>query len=129
MTDDPTLRVYHNVARDEADRPVGMLDGYQPGHAVALVARLTLRAPTDLDACDIAFRLFNVGDDPEFGPPDARAVEYRQRGNRSLSTGDVVAVNGRFYACARVGWTPIEPPRIDHTARYGTAPLDNESQS
>ncbi|HEY0697395.1 MAG TPA: hypothetical protein VGD43_06255 [Micromonospora sp.] len=39
------------------------------------------------------YRLFNVGHDPQFGTPDPRAVVYRERGNRSLSVGDVVALN------------------------------------
>jgi hypothetical protein len=107
--------VHHNVATDEQERPLGMLDGYAARHPTMLVATFTADEPADdLAACEQAFRLFNVGDDPEFGQPDLRAVDYRQRGNRSLSVGDVVEIRDdaghRYYACARTGWQPIAPP-------------------
>ncbi len=60
------------------------------------------------------FELFNVGEDPAFGPPHPRGVDYRRCGNRSLSVGDVVAVDGRFYACASTGWAALKDrPLID----------------
>ena len=122
------MRVYHNVARDAAGRPLGMLDGYAPDHPVALVAELHLPTTGD-DLADVAstlatvFHLFNVGDDPEFGTPDPRAVDYRLRGNRSLSVGDVVALGDQHFACARISWDPIDPPRIEPISVPGTSPL------
>lgn len=65
----------------------------------------------DLCVANHAWMLFNVGDDPEFGKPDPRAVDYRKRGNRSLSIGDVVAVEGRFYQVTGNGWEPL-PDRL-----------------
>jgi hypothetical protein len=56
------------------------------------------------------FFLFNVGDDPAFGTPDPRAVAYRRQRLRSLSMGDVVALDDVFYACASVGWKRLDPP-------------------
>ncbi|MBS2537096.1 hypothetical protein KGQ20_30500 [Catenulispora sp. NF23] len=44
------------------------------------------------DICDSVWALLNVGDDPQAGTPDPRAVNYRRRGHRSLSVGDVAAV-------------------------------------
>jgi hypothetical protein len=122
------IRVYHNVARDPAGRPLGMLDGYAPDHPVALVAELHLPttgvAPMDAaSTLATVFRLFNVGDDPEFGTPDPHAIEYRSRGNRSLSVGDVVAVGDRHFACARISWDPIDPPRIEPIRVPGTNPV------
>ena len=70
------------------------------------------------------FELFNVGEDPAFGPPHPRAVDYRRCGNRSLSVGDVVAVDGRFYACASTGWAALKDrPLIDQRRTHGTTPL------
>ena len=47
-----------------------------------------------------AFETFNVGS-------DELAAQYRARGLRSLSVGDVVTVDGVPYACASVGWDPV----------------------
>lgn len=62
----------------------------------------------DLVACEEAFHLFNVGDDPTFGEPDPRALEYRSKWLRSLSVGDVVEIDGRRHRCASMGWEPQE---------------------
>lgn len=63
----------------------------------------------DMTACEAAFRMANIGDDPAFGTPDPRAVRYRLRGLRSLMAGDVVVCDTLFYRAEQVGWTPIEP--------------------
>jgi hypothetical protein len=123
------VRVFHNTARDANDRPIAMLDGYAAAHVVTCVAECTVDSTgaTDLAVCDEAYRLFNVGDDPEFGTPDPEAVEYRARRNRSLSVGDVVSVDGRHYACDPRGWRAIDPPRVDTVTTYGTTPLGDEA--
>src|SRR5687768_794247 len=104
------VRVYHNVAVDDAGRHIGLLDGYMLGHPVTLVFSTEAPACDDADACEQLYRLLNVGDYPDFGEPDPRAKAYRARGNRSLSMGDLVWLDGRFYACASSGWN-----RLDHT--------------
>ncbi|MDU0293754.1 hypothetical protein [Saccharothrix longispora] len=119
-----TIRVFHNL-NDRA-----LLVGYQ-GQPVAEV--LAYREPPtsrsrDVDLVESAFQLCNVGDDPEFGQPDPRAVRYRHRGNRSLSIGDIVAVDGRFYACQRIGWRRIPQPRQLNERRHGTTPLHRDQR-
>lgn len=107
-----TITVWHNVAQDKHERPLGMIDGYQPGHPLTPVARFeTERAGEDVlaEVC----RLYNVGDDPDFGTPDDRALAYRRRGNRSLSVGDIVQVNQQWWVCDRVGWKYINPPAAE----------------
>jgi hypothetical protein len=101
------VRVYLNRETDPQGRPLGMLDGYSPEHRMSLELETTETAPTVSTVCERMFHLLNVGDDPEFGPVDERAVEYRSRRNRSLSIGDVVEVDGCAYACARSGWTAV----------------------
>lgn len=54
-----------------------------------------------------------AGDPPEFHcdrkyEPDV--IAWRQRGNRSLSVGDVVAIGESFYFCASAGWDVIAVP-------------------
>ena len=116
-----TVRVFHNN-----HTPESFLRGFTPGQTVTEVAAFTL-APhrkSDLVVADKVFWLFNIGDDPAFGTPDPAAVNYRARGNRSLSVGDVVAVDGRFHSCDPSGWTVLAtPPTIDPHAVPGTAPL------
>ena len=119
------VTVYHNVALDHAGRHVGMLDGFQADHPVTPVFTAELPETADLAACDEMYRLLNIGDDPAFGTPDLRAQEYRMRGNRSLSVGDLARIEDRFYACARSGWLRLEAePTITREARVpGTTPL------
>lgn len=113
------VTIFHNVATDHQGRHLGMLDGYGAGHPVIMVARYETEAS---DPCDEAYFLFNVGHDPEFGKPSLIAQEYRFRGNRSLSVGDVVEYDRRYYACASAGWEPIDRPHILNL--HGTAPMD-----
>ncbi len=106
------VRVFHNVAIDTSGRHAGLVDGYRQGHPLTEVARLTIDDDDDIAVLEEVFRLFNVGDDSEYGEPDPRALEYRFRGNRSLSVGDVVTLDGRWFACARLGWASIEPVSV-----------------
>jgi hypothetical protein len=111
------INVYHNVAQDYAGRPLGMLDGYEITHELALVATVQVAEErgvqyADSEHAEAMFHLFNVGDDPEYGTPDPIAQEYRFRGNRSLSVGDVVEIDGRAYAVGRVGYRRI-PESVD----------------
>lgn len=120
-----TVLVYHNVTMEDG-RPIGMLDGYADGHTLSLVAVLDDMpvSRSTVATLEDVYRLFNVGDDPEFGVPDARALAYRARRNRSLSVGDVVYVGGEWHGCASFGWTRINPPtRFADAPVRGTTPL------
>jgi hypothetical protein len=102
-----TVTVFHNVWRH--GNP--MLTGYEHGDVLVPVATWTVRPWRDREkAAEDAFAQLNTGDDPAFGLPDPLAVEYRQRGNRSLSVGDVVRVGGRWLAVARFGFTEVDWP-------------------
>lgn len=121
--------VYHNVAIDLDGRPLGMLDGYQPEHPLTLVARLKVSGSVLKDQADEypaleeIFRLLNVGDDPDYGEPDPQAQAYRLWGNRSLSVGDVVKLQGgRWFAVARIGWVTIPEPAV-FASQLGTRDL------
>jgi hypothetical protein len=81
------------------------------------------------DALDQAFFRFNVGHDPAYGEPDRHAVTYHKRRNRSLSTGDVVAVDDMFFLCSSGGgWTEIAEPRIENITSDGTTPIDAQQE-
>ena len=76
---------------------------YEPGHTT----RETVSYETDLTdplaVCEDAFRRFNIGD-----ASDPVVAEYRGAGNRSLSVGDVVVVDGVAYGCDSAGWSVVE---------------------
>lgn len=88
----------------------GHFFGYRPEHAPAL--RRAFQYGTSADTVDLAlaesFDLLNIGDDPMYGDPDQRAVTYRLLGNRSLSVGDVISVDGDSFAVEAVGWSRTE---------------------
>ncbi|HEU0130813.1 MAG TPA: DUF3846 domain-containing protein [Mycobacteriales bacterium] len=120
-----SVTVYHNTNR-EALAPSR---GYQHGDPLTLVARYHTIA-TSVDAVlDRAWFLFNVGDDPDFGPPAPVAVAYRERRNRSLSVGDVLAVtDGNVFAVASPsGFTWVETLTVTNATTHGTTPLDGAS--
>lgn len=101
--------------------------------ALTLVYAYTVNHTIHNTALAEAYRLCTVGHDPEFGPVDARASHYRERGNRSLSVGDVVAMTtdptadedqAVFYAVAPAGFAKLDTaPTIDDHASPGTTPI------
>lgn len=105
------VRAYLNTAEGSGGLPMGMMFGYEPDHGLMLVLDSTVLATADdIAMCSRVFRLLNIGDDPEFGPVDPRATNYRAAGRRSLSVGDVVQVGRQFYSVDRVGFSQIEAP-------------------
>jgi hypothetical protein len=124
------IRAYHNVAVDSVGRPLGILDGYRPEHPVALVFEtdIPIKVETPAEAVEIVWMLLNVGDlvgGDDF-TPDRRAVTYRERGNRSLSVGDVVEIDGQFYAAGQMGFNSLDgaPTVTDDVPDYMlTAPI------
>ena len=125
-TDRITVTVWHNIATDHTGRPIGMIDGYQPGHPLVPVAHWSVAAGTPrADVLAETFAVLNIGDDPDFGTPDRRVLLYRARGNRSLSIGDVIQIGATWNAVAPVGFTTIaaEPDIRLGARRPGTRPL------
>jgi hypothetical protein len=131
----PMVRVFHsNLFSDAAvfgyqSTPYKVRDVEMPAHTVTEVYQYTPR-DGDGHAVEFAFHLFNVGHDPDYvNPPDPRALDYRDRANRSLSKGDVVGIEdergARFYACASFGWDLLDQsPTVDNREQHGTTPVD-----
>lgn len=114
---------HHNNPRD------ARVFGYeQAGPAtVTRVFEYSTEHTDPIAAAEEAFRLFNVGDDPDFGTPDPRAIAYRRPRNRSLSVGDVVMLRTGdsevFLACESIGWVVISEPDVEDMTVHGTTPL------
>jgi len=80
---------------------------YEPiRHPLAWVFQYEAKGfATDEELLYDAFEMFNIGEGPV-------ALEYRGRKLRSLSVGDVIAIDGRHYACAPVGWKEVPRSEI-----------------
>jgi hypothetical protein len=119
MTAKPkTVRVFLNPHTD-------FVTDYLPDQEVVEVTSYTEHGDDDLALLEEAFRLFNVGHDPDIGPVDDRALTYRHRGNRSLSVGDVVGIDDRYYTCGSFGWIRlVGPPTTTSRAGNGITPKD-----
>jgi hypothetical protein len=129
MTSTLKITVLHNVAADEHGRSWGFF-GYVPGHPLVPVVQYeeagsAIRLP---QACEAAFERFNVG-------TDEIATDYRERRNRSLSVGDVLAIQVPtgttvWYTCQSVGWVSITAPRwLVFASKNGTTALNSREMS
>lgn len=124
------VEVYHNVATTIDGKHAGMLYGFQPGDPLVLVAEYLLtstrteREEAQRDACEHAWREFSphLTHDHTTGRPSLTAVTYQARGNRPLTVGDVLAIDGHFFWSSGMGWRPMDAPAniINFSA---TAPL------
>ncbi|WP_215544992.1 hypothetical protein [Amycolatopsis sp. CA-230715] len=115
------VRVFHNTSH------AVMADGYVVTDTFVEVYTYDEPAVdpdiSDIQIAERMFYLFNVGDDPSHGEPDVHAIEYRSQGNRSLSKGDAIAIDGRFWVCDSAGWTLISTPRFTASGQHGSTPL------
>jgi hypothetical protein len=126
-----TVTIWHNLGTDSDGQGLGMLYGFRDGDVLAPVATYdcddVATESAALDVAEEAFHVFNVGDDPDFGIPDGRAVSYRGACNRSLSVGDVVQVGDIWLAVEGVGFRRLTviPTGItwDTKRVFGTTPI------
>lgn len=105
-----TIQVFHNTSRDGMG--FGFRNDYSPS-SVRRVARFELSgtitsqlsAGVPVFALDTVYEQLNIG--AVLIPAEPWTVQYRNDGNRSLSTGDVVVVGEVAYAVASFGWQQI----------------------
>lgn len=104
-----TVRVLHNTT------PQAQFYGYTLRDTLTCVYTYTdpdvHSATSGIEIAERAFELFNERHTPVGATADGRVVAYRALGNRSLSVGDVVCVDGHSFACEPFGWNEIDPPR------------------
>lgn len=89
--------------------------GYEPHHVLRLVRTYQEPVPgvaalgSAVDSFDEALlgRVFLLLNGLQ---SDRRAREYFAAGNRSLSVGDVIAIDGRCYACTDTAWQALTTP-------------------
>ncbi|MEV0297081.1 hypothetical protein [Nocardia sp. NPDC050710] len=67
---------------------------------------------TDAQILEYQFELFNNQIE------SAHAHAYSAAGNRSLSVGDVVSIEDRYYQCEASGWTRLDTtPRLESSTQ------------
>ncbi|WP_280186202.1 MULTISPECIES: hypothetical protein [Nocardia] len=101
-----TITVFLN-----ADRPS---TPYRYHRGAPLVAAYEYTVPaakvwSDQLMLDRAFAAFNGY--PKYPDDHAHADAWAAAGRRSLSVGDVVAIDDRHYACESFGWRLVTAPR------------------
>jgi len=103
----PTVTVIIYLNAD----PEAMLTGYSPGAPMVLSHRYTLPAATAGTDSLLLERIFAALNSHPVHPDDQQhATAWTAEHRRSLSVGDVVAIDDRLYACAARGWTSIPAP-------------------
>lgn len=88
----------------------GRLGCYRPRDHLVLAYTCTLTGSattTDAEFLERVFAMFNDHPDPNFSGDAAHTAAWYDSGLRSLSVGDVVAIDGRHYACDSHGWVPL----------------------
>jgi hypothetical protein len=91
--------------------------GYNPSAPYKEAAKLRLASPDSVqEACDLVWEICNSYPTPEEMHCSWSLLDvvrtYREAGNRSLSVGDALRVDGVLYAVAPVGFVEVyqEPP-------------------
>lgn len=90
-------------------------NGYQPGHLLQL-AYSYHDTIADLDTADhpadAVDRLILDRQYLRFNDLDGHAAarEYYEAGNRSITSGDLIGIDGRLYASIANGWTRLQSP-------------------
>ncbi|WP_406274514.1 hypothetical protein OH799_01315 [Nocardia sp. NBC_00881] len=91
--------------------PHSLLHGYTPAPPLILAYEYTIPvggAPADAVILERPFAAFNGH--PERPDDNAHANAWADKRLRSLSVGDVIAIDDRHYACQSVEWTRITAP-------------------
>ena len=93
--------VLHNTHPAAPDR------GFAPTDPLVHVQRFDVEDSHDQEVLAHVVWLTTVAHRAEAtsGRPDEQALAYRHAGHRDLRTGDVVVLDTRVWAAARVGWT------------------------
>lgn len=92
-----TAQVFLNMSRDD------MFNGFTPNSALVAAGdvKVAVSNPTSAECVlEAVYAAANCGSGVEYPP-------YFNRGNRSLSVADVVAIDGVTYAVARVGFERV----------------------
>ncbi|MEO6156394.1 MAG: hypothetical protein ABIQ39_02055 [Ilumatobacteraceae bacterium] len=109
------VQVFHNV-EDHC------FYGYKPEHQMTKVLVYYTQGTRE-EALNEAFHILNVG---EIGI----AGHYRERRNRSLSVGDVIALDGEAHSCDPFGWNevdmPVDSKRTVHGSTHYAEPMPTD---
>ena len=114
------IGIYHNN-NDRAEA-----SGYSPGDELTLVYRFDTAEVDffDQDREDTIYGLFSRTAEPMHWSRHPCSLDYLSRGNRPLRPGDVIELEGSFWARTPEGfWDELEAPRLRALKRAGTEPF------
>ena len=80
---------------------------YRPKYKLAIMTVLPINPEDIMGHVDEIFTTLNVGT-----PHKELADEWRAKGHRSLSVGDVVVIGEMAYRCEPESWRVIDPAEI-----------------
>jgi hypothetical protein len=120
--------LYALVFLNESESPNKWL-GFQAGDPLKLAytfepmqAELFPTRAQDRSVCEQAFVIGNMDAEMAASPTERRLIErYRERRNRSVSVGDLVAVQRDdalgvvIYSCQSAGWEEVDPGALDES--------------
>ena len=78
---------------------------------------------------EVAELVFHITNAPEemLSEEELRVVKaFRGKGNYSLSTGDIVEVDGDMFLCESIGWRKVDPNTIEVLHKHAKMYLDNQ---
>lgn len=105
------LRVLTRVRVRVFCHPGPIPDHYEPGTPLVLAYTGTLTAERGTTDHQILRRVYAMFNDAPTEPGDAEHTRaWYDSGLRSLSVGDVVALDDRHYACEPTGWSAVPAP-------------------
>lgn len=121
------VEVLHNLSRDASFGLNAVFAGgkrFEPrSHALVKVFQFSAEEWPGARYPESIYHVLNVGHEPGYAHGDARklAEAYRARRLRSLSVGDVLVINGFYFAVARLGFECIDGEEDLHIVDAETA--------
>jgi len=77
------------------------------------------------EAAELVFHITNAPEEMLSEEELEVAKAFRDKGNYSLSTGDIVEVDGEMFLCESFGWKKVDPSTDEVLHKHAKMYLDN----
>jgi hypothetical protein len=77
------------------------------------------------EAAELVFHITNAPEEMLSEEELEVAKAFRAKGNYSLSTGDIVEVDGEMFLCESFGWKKVDPSTVEALHKHAKMYLDN----
>ena len=112
-------------------RPINRRYAFEADEFVTRKTIFEYKLPTikkERFAEEVAELVFHITNAPEEMLSEEElevAKAFRDKGNYSLSTGDIVEVDGDMFLCESIGWKKVDPNTIEVLHKHAKMYLDN----